>query len=292
MVDFARIYAHLADGSQPPPPSLTTQYGDYAIWDNEMFRPTRVAPALAYWREQLTGARPLELPRSGAAKASRRSIAVPTAFRDPLSSEIVELARSLRATPYSIALAALNVVLSDMCGVDDLVTFTTAAINRRRHSALDSVVGFFMNPMPIRVRTSGDPTFAELVERGAATIRQALTHEAPGMLVFDEKSPCDSPLGRVMLNFVDAPAPRAQGASGMQITPLPLKVPKDRKSALAWVVERNAERLHGTLIGGADWFDEATVAQTAATLMDVLERGVRAPRTPLSRLFVPRQELR
>jgi non-ribosomal peptide synthetase component F len=244
-----------------------------------------VTSALAWWRKRLGDARPLALPRDRNAD-SRSAISARTPFGVPLTGEIDELTKRLRVTPYGIALAALNVFLAETCATDDLVTFTTSALNRQRSSALDAVAGFFMNPLPVRVSAAGDPTFAELVVRGSDSLRDGLAHEAPSVLVFDTPSPADSPFGRVMLNFIDGSDERERGA--LDVTPLPIDLPRDRKSPLAWVVMSRPGRLFGTLSGGADWFEAHTITRWAARLVQLLETGVRNPTHRLSELRAAR----
>jgi hypothetical protein len=118
-------------------------------------------------------------------------------------------------------------------------------------------------------------------------VRDALAHEAPGVLVFDDESPCDSPLGRVMLNFIEAPlVAGTRSAAAVGIEPLSLALARDRKSPLAWVIVRSPTgRLHGSFIGGADWFELATLSTWARRLSSLLERGVRRPTLRLSELL-------
>jgi hypothetical protein len=118
-------------------------------------------------------------------------------------------------------------------------------------------------------------------------VRAGLAHEAPGVLVFDRPSPVDSPFCRVMLNFIDAPPiTGAREPSGGSLEPVALSLTRDRKSALAWVVGRGPTgRLNGSLMGGSDWFEAATISAWARRLLSLLERGVRHPTLRLSALL-------
>ena len=76
------------------------------------------------------------------------------------------------STLFQVFLAAYFVLLHRYTGQDDIVLAGVA--DGRRHRALEKVHGFFVNPIPIHVDLSGDPTFAGVVGQVRDTLLAGL----------------------------------------------------------------------------------------------------------------------
>ena len=68
-------------------------------------------------------------------------------------------------------LALFATLLSRYSGQDDVVIGTPFA--GRNRTELESMVGYFINPLALRVDLSGDPTFSELLVRARETTLEA-----------------------------------------------------------------------------------------------------------------------
>ena len=68
-------------------------------------------------------------------------------------------------------LALFATLLSRYSGQDDVVIGTPFA--GRNRTELESMVGYFINPLALRVDLSGDPTFSELLVRTRETTLEA-----------------------------------------------------------------------------------------------------------------------
>ena len=60
--ELTRLYTAFVQGLPSPLPELPVQYADYAVWQREWLRGEVLAEQLGYWRRQLAGLVPLELP--------------------------------------------------------------------------------------------------------------------------------------------------------------------------------------------------------------------------------------
>nr|WP_236667510.1 non-ribosomal peptide synthetase/MFS transporter [Nonomuraea sp. K271] len=164
----------LACLSGDPLPDLPVRYRDFAAWQRA--RPGTERD-VAYWREQLSGVTPLELP------TDRQRPPVPThtgaahEFTVPPSvlGALSRLGRKHRATQYMVLLAAFAVLLSRRARQDDVTIGSPTA--GRPVPELDNLVGCFVNMVTMRVDLSGDPTFAELLQRVRATAGHAFAHQ-------------------------------------------------------------------------------------------------------------------
>ncbi|WP_211267044.1 non-ribosomal peptide synthetase/MFS transporter [Nonomuraea candida] len=157
-----------------PLPDLPVRYRDFAAWQRA--RPGTERD-VAYWREQLAGVTPLELP------TDRQRPPVPTytgaahefSVAPGVLAELSRLGRKHRATQYMVLLAAFAVLLGRRARQDDVTIGSPTA--GRSVPELDDLVGCFVNMVTMRVDLSGDPTFAELLQRVRATAGHAFTHQ-------------------------------------------------------------------------------------------------------------------
>lgn len=167
---LAEILAHLAG---EPLPDLPVRYRDFAAWQ----RALPVERDVAYWRKQLAGVPPLELPTDGPRPpvpthaGAAHEFSVPPAVLDA----VLGLGRAARATPYMVLLTAFAVLLGRRARQDDVTIGSPTA--GRPEPELDDLVGCFVNMVPMRVDTSGDPTFVELLARVRSTCGQAFAHQ-------------------------------------------------------------------------------------------------------------------
>jgi amino acid adenylation domain-containing protein len=92
-----------------------------------------------------------------------------------LLAELRELSRREGVTLFATVMAALLALLHRYTGQDDLVVGTVSA-NRGRPE-LEPLIGFLVNTLPIRGDLSGDPPFAELLQRVKNVMLGAFAHQ-------------------------------------------------------------------------------------------------------------------
>jgi amino acid adenylation domain-containing protein len=156
-------------------PELPIQYADWAVWQRESATDDR--PSLAYWRDQLAGAAPMELPTDRPRPAVPRSRGgeLPIQIPPALAVAVRRLAAQARATPFMVLLAALAAAWSRWCREDDLVIGTPASGRTVREA--EPLVGYFINTLPLRVDLRGDPTFRGLLDRVRAVCLGGYAHQ-------------------------------------------------------------------------------------------------------------------
>jgi len=91
---------------------------------------------------------------------------------EPLEAAVRDFAERNGVTPYVVLLAAFNAFLQRQTGQTDLVV--GSPVTERSDAKLLDVVGLFVNTMVVRTDVSGEPTFAELVDRTRASVLSAL----------------------------------------------------------------------------------------------------------------------
>ncbi|MEO3755655.1 amino acid adenylation domain-containing protein [Streptomyces sp. B6B3] len=180
--EVAAHYAEFVTGAPAGLPELAVQYLDFALWQRETLTGRRLDGLLGHWRDALDGAPPvLDLTgdRLRPAMQSFRGSTVRRVLGGPdgraRATEVDEFARKLGATPFMVLLSAFGSLVSRWADTDDVLLATPMA-NRSR-AEIEPLVGFFVNTLIMRVRTAGDPSFGELVERVRQVALDAFAHQ-------------------------------------------------------------------------------------------------------------------
>jgi len=164
--DLEKLYTAEHAGREADLPPLALRYVDYAKWQaRELAGPTRDRQ-LAYWKEHLAGAPAvLEFPDRPpkAAGTIPQGAMVDVRWEGAVATALAEYSRREAVTPYVTTLAAWAAVLHRRTGLPDIIVGTP--FSNRGRSELEPLVGFFVNPLPLRMRVSGDATFHQLVRQ-------------------------------------------------------------------------------------------------------------------------------
>ncbi|MFD0633830.1 condensation domain-containing protein [Catenulispora yoronensis] len=168
-----RYRAHLAGGAASQP--LALQYHEYVARQEERDAEFR-EESLAYWHEVLTDLDPFEIEPDHPRSARRRGRGASTGFEIEagLATGIRRLGRAQGASPAMVLFAAAQLVLARFTGRDDVSFGTTLAA--REEDEAQELIGPLINTVLLRGDLSGDPTFAELVDRMADTMLDAMEH--------------------------------------------------------------------------------------------------------------------
>ena len=175
--EWERLYA--ADGRLEVAglPELPVQYADYAAWQRQRLTGKLLEQQRSYWREQLQELPPpLELPTDMArpVRMSGRGAVHDFRVTSPVVTKLRELAREEGTTLFTVLLAAFQVWLHRYTGQTDVVVGTPVA-NRERPE-IQSLLGLFLNTLPIRVRLDGSPSFRQVLRQVRESFLGAFSH--------------------------------------------------------------------------------------------------------------------
>ncbi|WP_229402069.1 non-ribosomal peptide synthetase [Micromonospora okii] len=280
--DLATAYAAAVTGGDPTLPALAATYADYAVWRAERDR-RRGDADLAWWAEHLRGApTALDLPRDRPRPAVQTYAGVEAAVTLPADADraVRALAERRGTGVAAVLLAALGELLSRLTGGDDHVL--GAIVADRRLAAFDDVVGFFIDTVPVRVRTGG-ASFAELVDRCAAELHEVTAHPgAPLERIVEAlgvgRDTSRAPLVQVLFNVLNF-APPKLALAGLATESVPVPKPGSPFDITVYVVERGG-RLGVEVVHNPDLFDadriDALLADLAA-LAGALAAAADAP---------------
>ncbi len=206
--DLTRAYLSRTQGQAPAWEPLPVQYADYSLWQHDLLSGDLSDRQLGFWRESLAG-----LPDEIVLPTNRLRPAQPTGtagnVQITLGSEVVQKLRGIaddhRGTMFMVLHAATAAVLSRLGGGNDIAV--GSPVSGRSDSALDNLVGFFVNTVVLRTDLSGDPTFGELVDRTRDADLSAMDHQdIPFQRVVEELAPPRiegrNPLFQVMVSYL------------------------------------------------------------------------------------------
>ncbi|WP_194905705.1 non-ribosomal peptide synthetase [Catenulispora rubra] len=292
--DLSAAYTARLDGRAPEWPPLPVQYADFTLWqrgllDRHADRESLFERQLAYWKEALADLpEQLELPvdRPRPVEVTHQGSMVHFEVGARLHQDLVQVARGCGATLFMVVQAALALLLSRLGGGEDIPLGTPIA--GRTDSALDDLVGYFLNTLVLRTDLSGDPTFAELVARVRETDLAAYANQdLPFEHLVDVLQPARSlsrhPLFQAGLVLQNAPkAGLSLPGVDLSVEPLALKIAKFDLFVHLWErsdgddgedSEDGADSgLNGLLEFSTDLFDPSTAQNLVARLIRVLEQ--------------------
>jgi amino acid adenylation domain-containing protein len=175
--DLTVLYEAFAKDLPSPLAPLRIQYADYAAWQRTWLDQGVADAQLEYWKRKLARAPsrldlPTDLPRPPVRSwvGDNVSLMLDTPTREALRG----VARRENATLFVALLAVFGTLLARYSGQDDIVIGTPFA--GRNRTELESMVGYFINPLALRLELSGDPTFTELLARARETTLEAFAH--------------------------------------------------------------------------------------------------------------------
>ncbi|MFJ3829139.1 amino acid adenylation domain-containing protein [Streptomyces sp. NPDC090046] len=291
--DLERAYAARCAGEDPQLGVPAVQYADFALWQRELLGSARTPGSLAatqaaYWREALA-----ELPPEAGLPADRPRPAVADpagavlfkAVPRELASAVRSLARETGTSVFMVVHAAVAAVLHRLGAGEDIVLGSPVA--GRTDSALDDLVGFFVNTVVLRADLSGDPSFTELLDRVRTADLAALDHaDLPFDSVVEEVNPQRSlsrhPLFQTMVSHSTVTQDVANlfgyPARVDRVDPEVTKFDLDITfSDAAYSDDLELEVFYATAL-----FDRPTVETFVQRLLRALAAAVAAPADPVS----------
>ncbi|MFD6156188.1 amino acid adenylation domain-containing protein [Nocardia sp. NPDC060256] len=205
----AHYRAQVAGVDSPLPP-LVVQYADYAGWQRG--NAGRLDGQLDFWRTELADPTVTEIPgdRPRPARRSSRGAVERLAVDPQVMAEVRALAARSGVTTFAVLLAAFYTVLNRYTRQQDLIV--ASPIAGRTRSAVEPLVGCFLNTLALRTEVDPDETFAALVARVGKTVLSAhANQDLPFEKVIEAMVPTRdmsrTPLAQVMFNYLNTPAP-------------------------------------------------------------------------------------
>ncbi|GAA3808759.1 non-ribosomal peptide synthetase [Amycolatopsis tucumanensis] len=286
--DLSALYREDTTGQPSGLDPLPVQYADFAVWQRKTLTDEKLAGDLDYWRRELTPAPenlplPTDLPRPPA-RSDRGDRRFHT-FDRAVTDRIGEFAQARGVTPFMVVFAGYAALLSRWTGATD-VPIGSASMNRDA-GEVERLIGNFGNTLVLRADLSGDPSFAELVDRVRRVCTDGYAHQdLPFDLLVERLRPPRVPgrsvLFDVMLLFL------TQGLQGFDLPGVEASWETVHNDTTQFDLALEAFLVDGEMRVEATYstelFTAATVERFLAHLESLLAAAVGAPDRPVSRL--------
>jgi amino acid adenylation domain-containing protein len=288
--EVGALYTAFLEGNGDPLPPLEVQYADYAQWQRNWLQGEELTRQLGFWKDHLTGAPELlELPldRPRPAVQSYAGGLVPVALSAELTAGLRAFSQRHGVTLYMTLLAAWGVLLSRLSGQQDIVIGTPVA-NRQRQE-LESLIGFFVNMLAVRLRLDekdGEKlSVASLLARVKETTLAAFAHqELPFEQVVEavqpQRSLSHSPLAQVTFTWNNLERVGTDGSTlqlpGLTLEPVH-RAHETIQVDLQMLLDDAGDVVTGMLVYARDLFDRETIERWTGHFVQLLQAMVADP---------------
>ena len=260
-----------------------TPYRDYLGWIAGQDRQA----AQAAWQSALAG---LEEPtRLAAAQPGAAAPALPeeiiVELPEALTEALSRQARSHSLTLNTILQGAWAILLGRLTGHDDVVFGTTVAGRPSEIAGIQTMVGLFINTLPVRVRLRPTEPLSELLTRLQDSQSQLIAHQHLGLAEIQSLAGLGE-LFDTLVVFENYPLDRsalAQPVAGLDLTSLE---GHDATHYPLSLMAAPAERLSLRLQYRTDLFERSTVEAIGRRLVGLLEAVVADPNQPIGRIDI------
>ncbi|HSB25045.1 MAG TPA: condensation domain-containing protein, partial [Burkholderiaceae bacterium] len=277
--ELLELYRRRGDSAALP---RLTPYRDYLAFVAGQDRPA----SLAYWREALSGLE--EATRIAPADAGRAAVAPETlelALEEQLSGGLLATARAAGVTLNSLLQAAWGVLLGRLTGRDDVVFGVTVAGRPAELAGVESMVGLFINTLPLRLAVSPGEPLAELLRQTQERQSQLMAHQYVGLAEVQQAAGLGELFDTLMV-FENYPVDRAGLAAAAGGLRLGAVRGHDATHYPLSLMVRPGERLSLRLDYRPDLFDRGSVEALGQRLLRLLSGAVAAPDRAIGSLAI------
>jgi surfactin family lipopeptide synthetase A len=177
--ELAALYRAFSKGQPSPLPELTVQFADFAYWQRAWLQGEELVKQVDYWRKQLAGGPPVlgwpsERPRP--AERTFRGAIQPFTLSKQLTRVLRELSHREGGTIFMTLLAGFAALLHRYTRQEDIVVGTLSPAGRKR-TEIQGLLGYFLNPVALRLNFGRDPAFGDLLRQVRTVTAEAISHD-------------------------------------------------------------------------------------------------------------------
>ncbi len=169
------LFRSFSQGSPSQLAPLPAQYRHYALAEKQRIDQQELDRQIAYWRTKLGDAPELEFrrPRVGASPDTGDG-EIDFELEPDVTDRISQVCGQMQITPFMFLLSVYHLLLSIHTTSRDIAIGTDVANRDSKDHA--GLIGFFVNQLVLRVRSSQDMTFRQLCSRTRECVEEAFGH--------------------------------------------------------------------------------------------------------------------
>ena len=288
--EFLELYSSFIENRKSILPELNIQYADHAIWQRENIRDEILNNKLEFWKNELQGVEPLELPTDLPRPNSQsiRGASVKFEIKKELRDKLVVLGNENNATLFMTLLSAFNVLLYRYTGQEDICAGTPVA--GRHKQEFEKLIGFFINTLALRNEVKGNIPFTEFLKEVRSNSLKAFGHqEVPFEKVVEatvkERILNRSPLFQVMFILHNTPEAEALKLNDLEIEREDL-IPDTSMYEITFNITETESELKCEIIYCTELFNEKTILRMADHYSELLNSIARSPEEKIDSLSI------
>ncbi|CAH9063363.1 Tyrocidine synthase 3 [Pseudoalteromonas holothuriae] len=274
MHEFSAFYEQYTANTNVSLTPLVIQYSDYAAWQQQYMQCEAGSNDLEYWRNQLAQlpavhSFPLDYtrPSEPSFQGAKESFTLSKAILDDLQ----DIALAQQCTLSTVLHACYSLMISEYANEQDIVIGMPVA--NREDTRLESLIGFFINTIVLRVTHKTNESFTDLLARVKQTHLDALAHQN---MPFDylveqlnpERSRAHAPLCQIMFSMSNYTLP-ALSIDGKKLSPIEFDN-ANSKFDLLLNARQNGEQMKLTLQYDTALFSTGTMQSFCTRLQNFI----------------------
>jgi acyl transferase domain-containing protein/acyl carrier protein len=290
--EITQLYrASTADDMEPAPFSNGLQYQDYVGWQAALVQSSFYKQQLDYWKKQLIGIPallqlPYDKPRP--VYPTGHGSRITFHWDIELHTKLKTFGRQSNGTLFTVLSAGFAAFLSCYSGSQDLVIGTPIA--GRQRPEFESLIGFFVNTLPLRFDLSANPTFHELLRQTRTSFFDAVSNQdVPFEKIVDAVNPVRnvsySPIFQVMLILRNIETTSLNWPD-LQVEPFDFEH-TTAMFDLSLLMKETHDGLVGDFIFNTDLFEEKTIYEFILQFGNLLRTWTKTPERRLNELSIP-----
>ncbi|MEV2250527.1 amino acid adenylation domain-containing protein [Streptomyces sp. NPDC050147] len=268
--ELAAIYAAGGDTRALP---RATSYRDYLAWLQRQDKPA----ARAAWQAELAGAdTPTLVAPADPGRRPGEPANLITDLSPELTQDLTRLARGQGVTLNTVIQAAWALVLGQLAGRTDVVFGATAAGRPAELPGVESMVGLFMNTLPVRVRLEAATTVSQLLTDLQKRQSALMAHQHLGLPEVQRLAAPGGVFDTIVV-YENYPSPPKEEPAPERLEIRRTPAVRDASHYPLALIVVPEERMHLKLDYQEEVFGRADVAAIAGRLVRVLEQVAADP---------------
>ena len=301
--DLIEYYFSTKAGRTPQVESLDASYADFVNWEKAHLESDAGERMFDFWKEHLAGApTAIDLPTDRPRPAVQTFNGATYGFQldEELTESVDQLAKANSVTLFTTLLSGYDVLMHRYCDQDDIVVGVPLA--GRNQPELQSTVGYYINPVPMRSTVEENPSISEYLEANSERVNGALENQQyPLARMVDRlnvvRDPGRSPLFQVSFTMEKVPGIDdegiavfliGQGGHTFNVGDLTMETIDLTTRQAQFEITLTLEEAGGQLFGcwqyNRDLFDEETIKELCGLYEQVLREMTENPDQKVSEL--------
>jgi amino acid adenylation domain-containing protein len=284
--ELTALYEAFSAGRPSPLAEPLLQYGDVAYWQQKTLMADDWSRQLSFWRAHLSGELPaLQWPNEGARPAyqTHRGAIHRFKFDSKVIEPLTSFCQQEGISSYMACLAGYAALLSRYTGQQDIVIGGLSA--GRRRSETELTVGYFVNPLALRIDLSGNPSFRDLVRQVRGTVLDALANdEVPFEKIVEDLGLRPDPSRNPIFQLILSQQPKVPAfAPGWDLITEEVSN-GGSKLDMTIVLDERPDAISGPITYNPDLFDASTITRLVQHWQTLLAGAVAAPDRSIAEL--------